>query len=425
MTTIRLSFVRLTGFLTAVLAGLLLYNPKVGVFQGLAWGPKLVASALAPLTAIVGGLVAVWGLRQKDIPGAVIGGLSAAIAAKNVMDITAPREDNFAAVFGPDWRDCIPPDLRPRLRPYRYRPYYRRRRHGPMHRNVVFGRNTDTGRPLQADMLQPPPGVARTGLAMIFVHGGGWWYGKRDITKFPFFERLVFQGHVVMDIDYTLAPHSSLLGMVMDVKQAILWLKAQADTFQVNPERIVLTGQSAGGQLSLLAAYTPNQPDFQPPHAEGDTSVRGVVSYQGPPDLTALYYDIEGRFIRLIPNRVLNPIHRLFELVTGHAKSLASGIAGIVGGTPHEAPELYRRLSPINHVSADCVPTLLLQGNHDLLVSHKDVERFYHSMQQVNAPVIYIPFPNCNHAFEAVLPRLSPPAQVAAYYTERFLALLV
>lgn len=228
-----------------------------------------------------------------------------------------------------------------------------------------------------------------------------------------------------MDIDYTLAPHSSLLGMVKDVKQAILWLKAHADTFQVNPERIVLTGQSAGGQLSLLAAYTPNQPEFQPPHAEGDTSVRGVISYQGPPDLTALYYDIEGRFIRLIPNQVINPIHRLLELVTGHRKSLASGIAGIVGGTPNDVPELYRRLSPISHVSDACVPTLLLQGNHDLLVSHKDVERFYNLMKQANAPVIYIPFPNCNHAFEAVLPRLSPPAQVAAYYTERFLALLV
>ena len=425
MTTIRLSLGRLIGFLTAVMAGLLLYNPKIGAFQGLAWGPKLVASALAPLTAIFGGLVALWGLRRKDIPSVVIGGLSAAIAAKNVMDITAPREDNFAAVFGPDWRDHIPPDLQARLRPYRYRPYYRRRSHGPMHRNVVFGQNTDTGRPLRADMLQPPPGVACTGLAMIFVHGGGWWYGKKDITKFPFFQRLVFQGHVVMDIDYTLAPHSSLLGMVKDVKQAILWLKAHADTFQVNPERIVLTGQSAGGQLSLLAAYTPNQPEFQPPHAEGDTSVRGVISYQGPPDLTALYYDIEGRFIRLIPNQVINPIHRLLELVTGHRKSLASGIAGIVGGTPNDVPELYRRLSPISHVSDACVPTLLLQGNHDLLVSHKDVERFYNLMKQANAPVIYIPFPNCNHAFEAVLPRLSPPAQVAAYYTERFLALLV
>jgi acetyl esterase/lipase len=273
--------------------------------------------------------------------------------------------------------------------------------------------------------MQPPPGVPYTGVGMIFVHGGGWWYGRKNIRKFPYFQRLVAQGHVVMDIDYTLAPRSSILGMVKDVKQAVVWLKQQADMFGLNPERVVLTGQSAGGQLTLLAAYTPNHPTFQPDGVADDTSVRGVISYYGPTDMVALYHDIQTRFVPLFPNRLVALVHHLLELVTGHGDTLASGLSSVMGGSPDEMPELYHLLSPTSYVSAACPPTLLLQGTHDLLVDYRQVERLYKVLRQVGAPVVYIPFPNCGHTFESVLPRVSPPAQTAAYYTERFLALMV
>ena len=123
--------------------------------------------------------------------------------------------------------------------------------------------------------MQPPADVPHTGVAMIFVHGGGWWYGRKNIYKYPYFQRMVSQGHVVMDIEYIRAPKSSVSGMVKDIKQAILWLKQQAGEFDINPNHIVLTGQSAGAQLCLLAAYTPNQPIFQPEGVAGDTSVEG------------------------------------------------------------------------------------------------------------------------------------------------------
>lgn len=423
--TIRLFLIRLSSLATALFAALILFNPKDGALQGLVWGPKLLASALAPLVAIVGSWHVVWGVKYRAWLSASAGLFSVAIAAKHVRDVTRPREAGFAEAFGPDWATKIPASVRPRLRPYRWTPLYRRRRYGALHRDVVFGANTDSGRPLTADLMQPPPGVPRTGLGMIFVHGGAWWYGRKNITKFPYFARLVSQGHVIMDIDYTLAPRSSVPGMVKDVKQAILWLKHQAALFEINPERIVLTGQSAGAQLALLVAYTPNNPVFQPDGIEGDSSVRGVISYQGPPDMVALYHDIQGRFVRLFPNRLVAQLHRLLELVSGHGTSLASGLASVMGGTPAELPDLYCHLSPITYVCQACPPTLLLQGTHDLLVNYQDVERLYCELRQAKARVIYIPFPGCNHAFEAVLPRLSPPAQTAAYYTERFLALLV
>jgi acetyl esterase/lipase len=97
----------------------------------------------------------------------------------------------------------------------------------------------------------------------------------------------------------------------------------------------------------------------------------------------------------------------------------------VVGGTPEEIPDVYRQISPVTYVNANCPPTLLLQGTQDLLVDHRQVERLHQLLKDAGAPVIYIPFPNCAHSFESILPRLSPAAQTAAYYTERFLALMV
>jgi acetyl esterase/lipase len=418
-------FTRSIGLITTLFTSLILLHPKDGALQGLLWGPKLFASALAPLLALLSGLLSVIGIRRRDWLLSIIGLLGATVAAKHTFEITKPRDLDFAAAFGPDWESRISDDLQARLRPYRYRPYYRRRPQGALHLDVIYGTSTDSGRPLKADLMQPPAGVPHTGVAMIFVHGGGWWYGRKNIRKFPYFQRLVAQGHVVMDIDYTLAPRSSILGMVKDVKQAIVWLKQQADLFGLNPEQVVLTGQSAGAQLTLLAAYTPNHPTFQPAELAGDTAVRGVISYYGPTDMVALYHDIQTRFVPLFPNRLVALIHRLLELVTGHGDTLASGLSSVMGGPPAEMPELYHLLSPTSYVSADCPPTLLLQGTHDFLVDCQQVERLYKMLHQAGAPVVYIPFPNCGHTFESILPRISPPAQTAAYYMERFLALMV
>ena len=266
-------FTRIISLFTTLFTSLILLHPQDGAWQALLWGPKLLASALAPHLALVGGLFSLIGIRRRDWLLSAVGLLGATVAAKHTFEVTEPREASFTEAFGPDWESRISDSLRPRLRPYRYRPYYRRRPQGALHLDVVYGASTDAGRPLKADLMQPPPGMPHTGLALIFVHGGGWWYGRKNIRKFPYFQRLVAQGHVVMDIDYTLAPHSSVLGMVKDVKQAILWLKQQADTFGVNPERVALTGQSAGAQLTLLAAYTPNHATFQPDGAAGDTSI--------------------------------------------------------------------------------------------------------------------------------------------------------
>ena len=93
-----------------------------------------------------------------------------------------------------------------------------------------------------------------------------------------------------MDVAYRLCPEVDIYGMIGDVKRAVAWMKANAARYQVNPERIVLGGGSAGGHLALLAAYAPHHPLLTPPDVQGcDLSVRAVVSYYGPTDLRAVY----------------------------------------------------------------------------------------------------------------------------------------
>ena len=177
-----------------------------------------------------------------------------------------------------------------------------------------------------------------------------------------------------MDVAYTLAPKATLFPMVADIKRAIAWMKTKGAEYGINPERIVLMGGSAGAHLSLLTAYTANDPQFQPDDVQLDTSVRAVVSFYGTADLRKglahipvafdlpdgpkgslakqMWDDIEGflREERIIPpyGKYTHP-HKYYP--------------GLLGGSINEVPEMYEIASPIVHVKPDSPPTLLIQAD--------------------------------------------------------------
>ncbi len=415
---------RYFALVVAAIAHSVLLNPQNGPLHFLLWLPKLLADALSPLLMVWSVIVGLVGLKRRDWLLALLGMTGTAVSLKHVIDVTTPHERDFAHAFGPDWEADIPPTIKPNLSPRRWRPFMLPPAHGPVEWNVPYGSNPDTPdhEQLYADIMRPLPTVAASGLALIYMHGGAWTFGKRNIAKFPYFRQLSAQGHLIMDIDYTLNPKTSVPGMVMDVKRAIIWLKANAATYQIDPERIVLAGQSAGGHLSLLAAYTGNYSGLQPDGLAGDTAVKAVISYYGPPDMAALHEDIEARFHVLRQRQVARGLQSVANR-TGEP-NLLQGIAGLVGGEVADIPEMYRLISPITHVDANCPPTMLIHGTHDLLVSHREVERLLVALQQQNVPAVYIPLPGCDHSFESMLPHLSPSAQTAAYYMERFIALM-
>lgn len=427
---------RILSYLSALLGALTLVCLKPGWGAVWLWAPKMLAGALTPFLALAGGLGALIGVARKDRRAVWAGLFGAAVAARHVVKVTAPNDGgDFARVFGADWRSRIPPELRPRMLPQRYTPILADPPRVPWQRNVVVGTHIETGDPLLADLWQPPDGAPRTGLAVIYLHGSAWHYLDKDMGTRRFFRHLAGQGHVVVDLAYTLSPQAQLLAMVADVKRAIAWLKINASEYGVNPERIVLVGGSAGGHLSLLAAYTPNHPELQPADVETDTSVRAVVSYYGPPDLRAThdhfqaYYDPltgETRLERMIVAK-LEPFYHRTRLLPpeGRAVGPADVLPGLLGGAPDEATELYHLGSPINHIGPHCPPTLLLQGAHDLAGMLPDVRRLHRALRRAGVASVCVEFPDTDHAFDLIFPKWAPAAQAATYDTERFLALMV
>ncbi|MBU0704200.1 MAG: alpha/beta hydrolase [Chloroflexi bacterium] len=427
---------RILSYLAALLGALTLAPIKPGWGAVWLWGPKMLAGAWAPFLALAGGLGALIGLGRKDRRAVWAGLFGAAVAVRHVVRVTAPNDGGgFAKAFGADWRARIPPDLRARMLPKRYTPIPADPPQVPWQRDVVVGTHVETGDPLLADLWQPPDGVPRTGLAVIYLHGSAWHYLDKDMCTRRFFRHLAGQGHVVVDLAYTLAPQAGLRAMVADVKRGIAWVKVNAAEYGVDPERVVLVGGSAGGHLALLAAYTPNHPELDPADVDADTSVRAVVSYYGLPDLRASYDYFQTGFGHVMVEETLGK-----SVVDGiEAILLRTGIlppggkyAGytdllpnLLGGTPEDVLELYHLGSPINHVGPHCPPTLLLQGAHDLGGMAPDVRRLHRALRGAGVASVCVEFPDTEHAFDLVFPKWAPAAQAATFDTERFLALMV
>ena len=97
----------------------------------------------------------------------------------------------------------------------------------------------------------------------------------------------------------------------------------------------------------------------------------------------------------------------------------------LLGGTPQAVPERYALFSPITHVHPGCPPTLLIQGEDDIITPVTDTRLLYAQLVAAGVPTVNIVFPRTDHGFDLVLPRWSPRAQTALYYAERFLALMV
>jgi acetyl esterase/lipase len=258
-----------------------------------------------------------------------------------------------------------------------------------------------------------------------------------------------------MDVAYRLCPETDLCGMLGDAKRAIAWMKAKAGQYDVNPDRVVIAGGSAGGHLALLAAYVPDDPRLTPHELrEGDLSVRAVVAYYPAVDMRVTYEKVIG----IQPNtwtvsQVAGSVQRTLDTAarygvhggregtdegnngtvfgrlvdnTARALSYTEVMACLLGGQPDDAPDMYDLASPIAHVSPTCPPTLLFQGAHDWHMPLSSARALRRKLMYAGVPVVYVEFPQTDHAFDLVaFPRLSPSAQASLYDLDRFLALML
>ncbi len=419
-------FVRFLALTALLWAGSLYYEVRSMWATVVIWPVRLIAIATAPFVAMVGAIVALSSLLRGDLPALLMGGAGVGLAANYIRRVTAPH-DEFANTFGPDWYQRLTPQAQCYMLPRRWQrelPYVPPAR---WRRDVPFwtvGEDHD----LLCDIWQPPEDIAPSGLALIYLHGSGWRYGDKDLGTRPMFRRLAAQGHVIMDVAYRLAPEVQYCDMVGDVKRAVVWLKDHAAEYGVDPARIVVGGGSAGGHLALLAAYTPGLPALQPADVDGDTSVCGVISWYGPPDLQSAYDYSVATFGSCGSGKTTYEqqfIARVKRFAPALSYTLDWMIGEVMGGSPEEIPDDYALASPIKHVGSHCPPTLLLQGEYDVGIRPDSVCRLHRALLDEGVPAMYVEYPYTDHAFDVLLPQLYPPAaQAALFDAERFLALL-
>ncbi|MBZ0294358.1 MAG: alpha/beta hydrolase, partial [Anaerolineae bacterium] len=186
---------------------------------------------------------------------------------------------------------------------------------------------------------------------------------------------------------------------------------------------------SAGGHLALLAAYTPNDPTFDPLDLRGlDTSVRAVVGYYAPTDLYELYAYGERTYDDHHPGKsLLVESLRLIDVV-GPEDDFVPPVdlmRILIGDVPENAPERYHTASPLFHAGPHCPPTLLLHGQHDCLVPVTQSRVLRNALLKHGVEVVLVEYPYTEHGFDLALPDISPAAQASFYDVERFLALMV
>jgi acetyl esterase/lipase len=212
-----------------------------------------------------------------------------------------------------------------------------------------------------------------------------------------------------------------------DVKRAVAWLKRNAGHYGVDPDHIVLAGGSGGSHLALLAAYAPDHPLFTPEDVRSvDLSVRGVVGYYNAGDYRLENWpDFKKSALQRAVARLLTS---LFGRLVGAA--IAVDETGnwdarlFLGGSPDDWPELYRQVSPIVHVGPATPPTLQIVGEHDVYGAVRSAAALHAKLQAAGVPAIELRIPRTDHAFDLVLPEVSPAAQTAMYDVDRFLALM-
>lgn len=181
------------------------------------------------------------------------------------------------------------------------------------------------------NLKQPRP-------CLIFIHGGGWKGGNRG-DYLRYLVDFAEQGYVTVTVTYRLSKAAIFPAAVNDVKCAVKWIRAHAKEYLINPNKLAVIGGSAGGHLSTMVGYSPDEPMFEECDVDSVSSrVQAVVNLYGAVDLTT-------DFARN------NPLTHKF---LGHKYS--------------EAPDIYKKASPLTYITADDPPTLIFHGTLDKIV---------------------------------------------------------
>lgn len=229
---------------------------------------------------------------------------------------------------------------------------------------------------LQLDLYQPnQPDVERWPV-IVYIHGGGW---EGDSRKSCPGEEMSRYGYTVACVSYRYSYEATFPAQIYDVKVAVRWLRAHANTYDLDPEQFGAIGQSAGGHLSALLGTSGGVPELEGDQGYGEFSsaVQAVVDWYGPTDFTQVPLAFEGV-----------PTAKEFELLKDRPWAhLTRVMTQLIGGPLPDHPALVALANPISFVTPDDPPFQVLHGTRDSIVSVRQSEILVEALQAQGVPV--------------------------------------
>jgi acetyl esterase/lipase len=230
---------------------------------------------------------------------------------------------------------------------------------GPPHKrqqDVIYGRKYGTA--LTMDVFRPT-GKAN-GAAVVLVVSGGWFSSHAAINA-GFAAEFTRRGYTVFAVVHGSQPKYTIPEILEDLHRAIRFIRHSAKTYGIDPERIGITGGSAGGHLSLMqgTAGKPGDPKAKDPVDRASSRVRAVGCFFPATDF--LNWGAEGKLVLPHMPEVIKPAFAF------HTRDPRTG-----GFVPVKDPEkvkaILREVSPVTHVTKESAPALIIHGDKDKLV---------------------------------------------------------
>ena len=224
-----------------------------------------------------------------------------------------------------------------------------------LEKDVTYGTALEVT--LKMDVFQPS-GFTGKRPGIVLIHGGGFIAGDKSFYL-PMGKKFAEKGYVAFSLNYRLAPKHHYPAQVDDVQRAVRWIRAHAETYNLDLERIGALGDSAGGYLVAMLGTRDTRDNSDTELAKFSSRVQCVVDLYGPTDFT-------------LPPATANISQQSVQLLTM-----------FFGKKPGEDAELYKDGSPIVYVTKQSAPFLILHGTADLLVPVDQSQRLQDALKAV------------------------------------------
>lgn len=241
-------------------------------------------------------------------------------------------------------------------------------------KNLEYSRVT--GKPLLLDLYTPRE-VSGKLPVLVWIHGGSWRYGSKDPCPLAF---IAASNLAIVSLNYRLSGEAPFPAQLEDCKAAIRWLRAHANTYHLDPERIGVFGASAGGHLAALLGTTANVPELEGKFRENlafSSRVQAVLAFYPPTDLDAL---------------VVRPFAR---------RNPRSDVGRLLGGALEKNRDRAALANPMRYISKDTPPFFIMHGERDRLVPISQSELLNEALKQAGVEVVFAPVPGKGHGIGA------------------------